>query len=73
MLIFLFRPKSVTDLARSMGQVVAEFKKGGREKSSEAPDALLVETGEKLGIPTEGKSSGQIRQEILAKARRRDN
>lgn len=69
LLVFLFRPRAITDLARSMGQVVAEFRK---EKQGEmklgGADELLAETAKKLGIGTEGKSSGQIGKEILAKA-----
>jgi sec-independent protein translocase protein TatA len=71
LIVFLFRPKAITDLARSAGQVVAEFKKGKRE--SEKPNEAereLVETAKKLGIDTEGKTSSQIREEILAKAGR---
>ena len=74
LILFLFRPRALTDLARSMGQVVAEFKKGreGQAKPGGKED-LLNETAEKLGIRTEGKSPSQIRQEILAKAGRDEN
>ena len=71
LIIFLVRPRAITDLARSAGQVVAEFKKGKRESEKAPGDGgLLVETAEKLGIRTEGKTPGQIREEILAKAGR---
>jgi Sec-independent protein translocase protein TatA len=71
LLVFLLRPRAVTDLARSFGQVVAEFRKGKQDKIvvGEA-DELLSETAHKLGIWTEGKSPSQIREEILAKAGR---
>ncbi len=71
LIIFLFRPRSVTDLARSMGQVASEFRKGkGDAVTTSGADELLAETAEKLGIKTEGKTPSQIREEILAKAGR---
>lgn len=72
LIVFLFRPRAVTDLARSVGQVVAEFRKGKQESEKTQKQELLVETAERLGIKTEGKTSGQIREEILAKAGRDD-
>jgi len=71
LIVFLFRPRAVTDLARSVGQVVAEFRKG-KQESEKPQEQLLVETAERLGIKTEGKTPGQIREEILAKAGRDD-
>ena len=69
LIIFLVRPRAVTDLARGAGQVVAEFRKGKRESEKAREDGgLLVETAEKLGIKTEGKTPSQLREEILAKA-----
>ncbi len=72
LIIFLFRPRAVTDLARSVGQVVAEFRKGKQESEKTPKQELLVETAERLGIKTEGKTPSQIREEILAKAGRDD-
>lgn len=70
LIVFLFRPRAVTDLARSVGQVVAEFRKGKQESEKTPKQELLVETAERLGIKTEGKTPSQIREEILAKAGR---
>ena len=71
LIIFLVRPRAVTDLARSAGQVVAEFRKGKRDSEKVQKDeGLLADTAEKLGIRTEGKTPSQIREEILAKAGR---
>jgi len=71
LLVFLLRPRAITDLARSFGQVVAEFRKGKQDKTVVGEDdKLLSETAHKLGIWTEGKSPSQIREEILAKAGR---
>ena len=72
LIVFLFRPRAVTDLARSVGQVVAEFRKGKQESEKTPKQELLVETAERLGIKTEGKTPTQIREEILAKAGRDD-
>ena len=70
-IVLFFRPKAITDLARSLGSVVAEFRKGGREgQKTERNQQLLAETAERLGIKTEGKTPSQIREEILAKAGR---
>ena len=69
LIVFLFRPKAITDIARGAGQVVAEFRKGKREpEKSNKPEKELVSTAERLGIKTEGKTSSQLREEILAKA-----
>ena len=74
LIVFLFKPRAISDLARSMGQVVSEFKKGKQESEKPTKDReLLAETAEKLGIKTEGKTPSQIREEILAKASRDEN
>ena len=73
-LYFVLRPKAITDVAKSMGQVVAEFKKGKQEQAkNEKKEELLAEIAERLGIRTEGKTPSQIRQEILTKAGRDEN
>ncbi len=73
LIVFLFKPRAISDLARSLGQVVAEFRKGKQEPEKPPKNKeLLTETAEKLGIKTEGKTPGQIREEILAKAGRDD-
>ena len=73
-LAFLFRPRIVTDFARSMGQVVAEFRRGREDRgSTSGGDELLIRTARRLGIRTQGKSSSQIREEILTRADRGRN
>ncbi len=73
-LAFLFRPRIVTDLAKSMGQVVAEFRKGRQDPgSTSGDDELLIRTARRLGIRTQGKSSNQIREEILTRVDRGQN
>ena len=73
LLVFLFRPKSIADLARSLGRTVAEFKGRGQTRSLDGTDQILAETAERLGIKTEGRTPSQVREEILAKAARNAN
>ncbi len=73
LIVLLFRPRVITDLAKSLGQVAAEFKKGKNESERQlGNEDLLAETAERLGIKTQGKTPAQIREEILAKAGRDD-
>ncbi len=73
LIVLLFRPRVITDLAKSLGQVASEFKKGKNESERQlGKEDLLAETAERLGINTEGKTPAQIREEILAKAGRDD-
>ena len=71
LLVVMFKPNVLTDLARSVGRTVNEFK-NGRQRSEGGVDGgeLLVDTAERLGIKTEGKSSRKISEEILAKVGR---
>jgi Sec-independent protein translocase protein TatA len=73
-LAFLFRPRIVTDFAKSMGQVVAEFRKGNQDPEiTDGDDELLIKTARRLGIKTRGKTSDQISEEILTRADRGQN
>jgi len=78
--IFLWGPQKIPELARGLGRAKREFEKASREvegsvtmePSAPSPpktgDQVLVETARQLGISTEGKSREQLSQEILAKA-----
>ena len=78
--IFIWGPQKIPELARGLGRAKREFDQASREvessvtMSSPAPsppktgDQILVETARQLGISTEGKSREQLSQEILAKA-----
>lgn len=79
--IFLWGPQKIPELARGLGRAKREFEKASREvedsvtTSSPTPstpktgDQVLVETARELGISTEGKSRDQISSEIVAKAK----
>ncbi|MEM1538705.1 MAG: twin-arginine translocase TatA/TatE family subunit [Candidatus Nezhaarchaeales archaeon] len=78
-LIFLYGPQKLPQLARSLGLAKREFEKA--QKLSEvgveslaiqpAPsDDKLIEVAKSLGISTEGKTKDQIAREIVEKARK---
>lgn len=76
-IVFLWSPKKIPELARSLGQAKREFDNAMRDVSSAAsmpqqsalpPDSQLVDTAKRLGIATDGKSAEQITQEIVSKA-----
>lgn len=79
--IFLWGPQKIPELARGLGRAKGEFDKASREFQASAAaaansppvpksaDQLLLETAMQLGISTEGKTREQISQEIVAKAK----
>lgn len=79
--IFLWGPQKIPELARGLGQAKREFDKASKEFESsvnvnpttpaapKSADQVLLETARQLGISTEGKTREQISQEIVAKAK----
>lgn len=79
--IFLWGPQKIPELARGLGKAKGEFDKATREFQASATaatasptvpksaDQVLLETAMQLGITTEGKTREQISQEIVAKAK----
>lgn len=79
--IFLWGPQKIPELARGLGRAKREFEQASKEvegsvtMSSSTPsvpktgDQVLLETARELGISTEGKSREQISQEIVSKAK----
>ena len=76
--IFLWGPQKIPELARGLGRAKREFDMASKEMSgaANAPpvghpqvsgDELLIQTARKLGISTEGKTREQISEEIVAK------
>ncbi len=73
-LIFLWGPSKIPELARALGRAKKEFEEASKEfTSAQTPpktgDQILIETARQLGISTEGKTREQIAQEIINKAK----
>ncbi|MDG6910113.1 MAG: twin-arginine translocase TatA/TatE family subunit [Nitrososphaerota archaeon] len=78
--IFLWGPQKIPELARGLGRAKREFDNASHEFQSAATganepvapksaDQILVETARQLGITTEGKTREQLSLEILARAK----
>lgn len=82
-IIFLtMGPKKIPELARAIGQAKGEFAAAAAQKPAAVgpattfataagparSDAQLIETAERLGIPTQGKTAEQISNDIVARA-----
>jgi len=73
LVVFLWGPQKLPELARSIGLAKKEFEKAAKEVSSptasapEPPDQLIV-AAKSLGISTEGKTKEQIAKEIADKS-----
>ena len=80
LVIFLWGPNKIPELARSIGQARREFEKAQKELTTlpsgespptpagPAPDDALISTAKRLGITTEGKTRDEISKEIIGKA-----
>jgi len=78
--IFLWGPQKIPELARGLGRAKGEFDKASKEFQNSATaaasspptpksaDQVLLDTARQLGISTEGKTREQISQEIVARA-----
>lgn len=77
--LLLWGPSKLPELARALGQAKGEFEKASRELKKplststrhveRSSDDVLIETAEKLGINTEGKTKEQISKEIVEKVK----
>lgn len=80
--IFLWGPQKIPDLAKAIGRARREFDQASKEvqgmatgtstqPAQSAPvksgDQMLIETARALGISTEGKTREQISQEIISR------
>ncbi|TLX93661.1 MAG: twin-arginine translocase TatA/TatE family subunit [Thaumarchaeota archaeon] len=72
--VLLWGPKKIPELARSIGITRREFTQASKESAkptagqltaANAPDQTLIDTARKLGIDTEGKTREQISDEIV--------
>ena len=78
--IILWGPQKIPELARALGRAKGEFDRAQKEfeeaakleleKPLDSSDDVLIETAKKLGIKTEGKTKEQIAQEIVEKAKK---
>lgn len=78
--IILWGPQKIPELARALGRAKGEFDRAQKEfeeaakleleKPLGSSDDILIETAKKLGIKTEGKTKEQIAQEIVEKAKK---
>lgn len=76
LVVFLWGPQKLPELAKSIGQAKKEFDKAAKEVSSpttsapapEAPTDPLIVAARSLGISTEGKTKEQIAKEIADKS-----
>jgi len=82
--IILWGPSKIPELAKALGKAKGEFDKASKEFEESAKfvteptaprtsDDILIDTARKLGIVTEGKTKYQISQEIVEKVKATGN
>ncbi len=76
--IFLWGPQKIPEIARALGRAKKEFDTASKEIGDtvtsvtnpprpKTGDELLIDTARQLGVSTEGKTREQISQEIVTK------
>ncbi len=75
--IFLWGPQKIPELARALGRAKREFDTASKEVTGavtagpaapvRSADEILVQTARQLGISTEGKTREQLSEEIVSK------
>ncbi len=76
--IFLWGPQKIPEIARALGRAKREFDSASKEMGDtvstmanpprpKTADEILIDTARQLSIATEGKTREQISQEIIAK------
>jgi sec-independent protein translocase protein TatA len=80
LVVFLWGPQKLPELARSIGLAKKEFEKAAKEASTSAsttttgavssspPSDALIVAAKSLGITTEGKTKEEIAKEIADKS-----
>ena len=78
--IFLWGPAKIPELARALGRARKEFDQASKEFDAAASpeptpavprtgDQILLDTARQLGITTDGKTREQISAEIVSKSK----
>lgn len=73
--ILFFGAAKIPELARSLGRAKGEFEKGARESRAAkaettmeaAEEARVLKAARELGIPTEGRSVTEVKNDVRAK------
>ena len=68
--LLLFGPKRLPELARGLGEAMSQFRKASKETPESSPKTkiehnLWMHAAQKLGIETEGKTEEETIKEIL--------
>ncbi len=64
--IFVFGAGRITELARALGRGAKEYRDATQEPVKDDEDAIR-EAAKKMGISTEGKTTGQLIEEMKTK------
>jgi sec-independent protein translocase protein TatA len=73
--IIMWGPAKIPEFAKALGRAKGEFSKASTTTASspavaiKTKDEILLETAQKLGIPTEGKTREQLSEEISVKVK----
>jgi len=80
--LLIFGPKKLPELAKSMGDAVRQYRDASEGKlpstsntegTQSSSDSILLENAKKLDVNTEGKTSEQISEEIVKVAKQATN
>ncbi len=67
-LLLLFAPSKLPQLAKAIGQSIREIKKATKESEEGGIDKeKIVKIAQELGIETEGKSKEELMKEVMEK------
>lgn len=75
-ILLLFGPSKLPQLAKSVGETMKELRKASSEGTAEAKktleegEQLMVDAAKKLGIETEGKTAKQLAEEAAEKLKK---
>ena len=58
-LVIIFRPKTITDIARSLGNLVREYRRAAAQDNEDILKAAHI-----LGIETDGKDLETVKEEV---------